>query len=149
MARGYGVGNYGDAFFGVTKYVDAVASAAVSASVESNATATFTSAQPQAIAATVTASADMVRVKLVESIVESASVIVSNAETVVASSAVINAAASAQNVPYIRIRLVSAATSVQCTATGSAVEKWEPIAQDSQSWSTIEKTPIDWSNIAA
>ena len=33
MARGYGVGNFGDAYYGVTKYVDASATASVSASV--------------------------------------------------------------------------------------------------------------------
>lgn len=147
MARGYGVGNFGDAYYGVTKYVDGEAAASVSASVTSNATATFSSGDPQTIAATLSITADMVRVKSVESIVESSSVIVSNAETVVTSSALITST-STGSVSYIRIRLVDAIMAVQCSATASAREKWEPIAVTPETWTPLADTAEIWTEVA-
>ena len=147
MARGYGVGNFGDAYFGVTKYVDGSATASPSCSVTANATATFTSSQPQTINASLTATADMVRVKSVESIVESASVVVSNAETVVVSDATINASLST-SISYKRVRLFDAAISVQCSVTASAREKWEPIAISAETRTTLAETEQVWTEVA-
>ena len=147
MARGYGVGNFGDAYYGVTKYVDASATVSPSASLTSNATATYVSGQPNQIDATVTATADMVRVKLVESIVESSSVVVSNAETVVAASSSFSPTSSI-SASCERVRLFNAAISVQCSVTTSAREKWEPIADFPETWTQIADTAEVWTKVA-
>jgi hypothetical protein len=145
--RGYGVGNYGDAYYGVTKFVDASANATLSASVSANATATFVSGQPQQIDATVTATADMVRVKSVEGIVESASVIVSNAETVVAASASASVSSSS-SASFLRVRTTDGISTAQAVTVTIGREKWEPIAVGAQTWNTIATGSQIWTEVA-
>ena len=147
MARGYGIANYGDGLYGVTTYIDASATAALSASVSANATATFVSAQPGQIDATVTATADMVRVKSVESIVESSTVIVSNAETVVAASAAISSSASVA-IDYERVRQTNGITSSQAVLVTIGRKKWEPIAIGAQTWNSIAAGSQTWTEVA-
>lgn len=147
MARGYGVGNYGDAYYGVTKYVDAVATASPTASVSANATATFVSAQPGQIDATVTATANMVRVKSVESIVESSTTVVSSAEIVVAASATLPASASVA-VDYERVRQTNGISSSQAVLVTIGREKWEPIAVGAQTWNSIAAGSQTWTEVA-
>jgi|SaaInl85LU_5_DNA_1037374.scaffolds.fasta_scaffold12071_3 hypothetical protein len=145
--RGYGVGYYGDSLFGVTNYIDGAATATPGASVSANATATFVSGQPQQIDATVTATADMVRVKSVEGIVESASVIVSNAETVVAASASTSVSASA-TASFLRVRTTDGISTAQAVTVTIGREKWEPIAVGAQTWNTIAAGSQTWTEVA-
>lgn len=145
--RGYGVGNYGDSLYGVTNYVDGAATATPGASVSANATATFVSGQPQQIDATVTATADMVRVKSVESIVESSTVIVSSAEIVVAASASTSMSSSASG-SFLRVRTTDGISTAQAVTVTIGREKWEPIAASPQTWNTIAAGSQIWTEVA-
>lgn len=147
MARGYGVGNFGDAYYGVTKYVDASASATISASVSSNATATFVSGQPQQIDATTTITSNMVRVKSVEGIIESSTVTVSNAEVIYVSSSSLTPACSVTS-QCERVRLFSGIITLQSTVSVSAREKWEPIAITAETWTPLTDTAQIWTEVA-
>jgi len=100
MARGYSVANYGDGYFGTTKYVDAVAAGAASASLSSSGTkiklgastiapalsltanATYTVNASAAVSAQVAIGTQGVRIQFVTSIVETSSTTVSSAERV-------------------------------------------------------------------
>jgi len=147
MARGYGIANYGEAYYGITKYVDGAATASPSCSVTANATATFNSAQPQTITAAVTANANMVRVKSVETIVQTSSAVVTSAEIVVVGDASISASLL-MTTDYIRIREVNAIMTVQCAMTSVAREKWEPIADSPETWTAIADTDQIWTEVA-
>ena len=100
MARGYSVANYGDGYFGTTKYVDAVAAGAASASLSSSGTRIKLGASAIAPALSLTANATYtvnasatvngqvaigtqgVRIQFVTSIVETSSTTVSSAERI-------------------------------------------------------------------
>lgn len=89
----------------------------------------------------------MVRVKSVQTIVQTSSGVVSNAETVVTDSASLSASLSIA-LDYIRIREVDAIMTVQCGMSTVAREKWEPITDSPETWTAIADTDQIWTEVA-
>lgn len=165
MARGYGIGNFGDAYFGVTKYVDASASASVNSTFDATAYKTV-STDTQVIAQSVVTSAAVVTYNGIGLVygnsdatssgtrVREISSTVSASVSGLCNTAIINniplviTAVSNINSDMERVRLSDVTIAPNATATVDARYKFEPIAKDNESWTEIPTSGGTWSDVA-
>lgn len=165
MARGYGIGNFGDAYFGVTKYVDVSAASSVSSGFDAVAyktVATNTEVVSQSVvtsAAVVTyngigliyadsvVTASGTRVREVSGV--SASSVSGSCNTAIVNNLSITIpAVVSTSTSYERVRESDVTITPTATNSITAFYKYEPVAKDNESWTEIPTSGGTWSDVA-
>jgi hypothetical protein len=166
MARGYGIGNFGDAYFGVTKYVDVSAASSVSSGFDAVAyktVATNTEVASQSVvtsAAVVTYSgigliyADSVvtasgtRVREVSGV--SASSVSGSCNTAIVNNLSITIpAVVSTSTSYERVRESDVTITSTATSSITAFYKYEPVAKENETWNDVSASGGTWNDVSA
>lgn len=165
MARGFGIGNFGDAYFGVTKYVDV--SAQVDATSTFNAVAAKTASTGALTAGdTVTSAIAVVTYsgtatvfgdssatmggQLVREISATSSASASmtpSAVTVNNISLSLDASVSS-GIDILRVRTTDVTILPELTTTVTARYKYEPVAKDNETWTDVPTASGTWTEVA-
>lgn len=165
MARGYGIANFGDAYFGVTKYVDISAQAGAASTFNAVAAKTASTGALTAGDTVITAIAVVTYSGTATMFGDSSATMggqlvreISATSTVSATglcnTAIINniplsisGSSSGSIAPY-RARGVSATISPELTSTVTALYKYEPVAKDNESWTNVLPGGETWTEVA-
>lgn len=138
MARTYGEANYGEAFYGVTKYVDGEIAAAPSASVSAAAQVVYNNvANIQQTSGAATVSAEAIRLVPGIILAECEASVAANAEAIYSVSVTIDGEAAFDATAFYTAKGV-ALIEAESSVPASAREKWEPLAETPETWTRID-----------
>ena len=137
MARTYGEANYGEAFYGVTKYVDGAVAITPSASVTGSAQVVYNNiANIQQTSATASVSAEAIRLVPGIILLETNAQVTANAEAIYSVSVTIGGEATIDAQAFYTAK-GDAFFDCDSVFFATGREKWEPINKVNEIWTEV------------